>query len=256
MQNQLTFLGTGTSQGVPVIACPCEVCHSTDPRDKRLRTSVHLDWNDLSIVIDSGPDFRQQMLREKINRLDALLFTHEHNDHIIGIDDIRPFNFRQGGEMPVYANKKVSENLLNRFSYIFDENPYPGAPRVKLNTITEDDHINIENNIIKPVKLNHGMTHSFGYQFDSLFYLTDMKTIDADEMKKLEHCDTLIVNCLRLEPHFSHLNLKEALEFIDKVQPKRAYLTHISHLFGKYEEIAKMLPQNIFLAYDGLKIDF
>ena len=256
MQNQLTFLGTGTSQGVPVIACSCEVCLSSDPRDKRLRTSVFLKWEGLNIVVDSGPDFRQQMLRENIDRLDALLFTHEHNDHIIGIDDIRPFNFRQGGEMPVYANKVVSENLLHRFSYIFDKNPYPGAPRVKLNTIDEHEQIIINGKNIQAVKLKHGITHSFGYQFDSLFYLTDMKSIDSEEMKKLKPCKTLIVNCLRKEPHFSHLNLEEALAFINEVKPEQAYLTHISHVFGKHEEIAKSLPENVFIAYDGLKIDF
>jgi phosphoribosyl 1,2-cyclic phosphate phosphodiesterase len=256
MKNVLTFLGTGTSQGIPVIACDCETCISEDPRDKRLRTAAHLYWNGLSVVIDAGPDFRYQMLRAEIKRMDALLITHQHNDHIIGIDDIRPFNFKQGGEMPVYANGIVSENLINRFAYIFDKNPYPGAPQINLNTIRSTDTINLEGNLITPVELSHGITISFGYRFGNLAYLTDMKTLPETEYSKLENLDILIINCLRKEPHFSHLNLEEALSFIAEVKPKKTYLTHISHRFGKHEEISKILPANVFVAYDGLKIDF
>jgi phosphoribosyl 1,2-cyclic phosphate phosphodiesterase len=256
MNNELTFLGPGTSQGIPVIACTCKTCTSKDPKDKRLRTSVHLSWGGMSIVIDSGPDFRYQMLRAGITKLDALLITHEHNDHIIGIDDIRPFNFSQGGEMPVYANKNVSENLIKRFAYIFQQNPYPGAPKINLNTINSEDILTLNGQTITPIALVHGITSSFGYKFDSLAYLTDMKTLQEGELKKLKGTETLIINCLRLEPHFSHLNLDEALDFIAEIQPKKTYLTHISHRFGTYESIKKMLPPNVFQAYDGLKIEF
>ena len=256
MTNSLTFLGTGTSQGIPVITCNCKTCTSEDSRDKRLRTSAHLNWEGQSIVIDSGPDFRYQMIRAGIKRLDALLLTHQHNDHIIGIDDIRPFNFRQGGEMPVYANKIVSDNLKQRFAYIFEKNPYPGAPQINLNIIKVDDQIKVNNHVVIPVELIHGITLSYGYVFGRLAYLTDMKSLPENEYSKLKDIDTLIVNCLRIEPHFSHLNLEEAIEFIGKIKPQRAFLTHISHRFGTHKEIEEMLPQGIHVAYDGLKIDF
>lgn len=256
MSNTLTFLGTGTSQGIPVIACTCKTCSSSDSKDKRLRTAAHLNWNGLSLVIDSGPDFRYQMLRAGISRLDALLITHQHNDHIIGIDDIRPFNFKQGGELPVYANQLVSENLKERFAYIFEKNPYPGAPQINLNTIDSNQDIILNGQAVIPVKLIHGTTMSYGYIFNNLAYLTDMKSLPESEFHKLKDIDTLIINCLRKESHFSHLNLEEALEFIKQVNPQRAYLTHISHRFGTHSEIEDMLPEGIHVAYDGLKIDF
>ncbi len=256
MNNSLTFLGTGTSQGVPVIGCTCEVCSSSDQKDKRLRTSVFIHFNGQHIVIDSGPDFRYQMLREGIQKLDALLLSHEHNDHIIGIDDIRPFNFMQKGKLSVFANETVSNNLLARFAYVFEENPYPGVPQIHLNTITKDTVIQLGGHSIIPVQLIHGTTESMGYRFGNLAYLTDMKTLPKSEYNKLEGIETLVINCLRKEPHFSHLNLEEALQFIEEIKPKQTYLTHISHRFGTIQNITELLPPNVHVAYDRLKIAF
>lgn len=256
MNNSLTFLGTGTSQGVPVIGCTCKVCSSSDQKDKRLRTAAFIQWNGQHIVIDSGPDFRYQMLREGIQKLDALLLSHEHNDHIIGIDDIRPFNFMQKGKLNVFANETVSKNLLARFAYVFEENPYPGAPQIHLNTITKDTIIQLGEQSIIPVQLTHGTTECMGYRFGNLAYLTDMKTLPKSEYNKLEGIETLVINCLREEPHFSHLNLEEALHFIEEIKPKRTYLTHISHRFGTSQAINEILPQNVHVAYDRLKIAF
>lgn len=256
MNNSLTFLGTGTSQGVPVIGCTCEVCSSSDHKDKRLRTSAFIQWNGQHIVVDSGPDFRYQMLREGIQKLDALLLSHEHNDHIIGIDDIRPFNFMQKGKLNVFANETVSKNLLARFAYVFEENPYPGAPQIHLNTITKDSIVQLDQHSIIPVQLTHGITESMGYRFGNLAYLTDMKTLPQHEYAKLEGIETLVINCLRKEAHFSHLNLEEALEFIEEIKPQQTYLTHISHRFGTSQAITELLPPNVHVAYDRLKIAF
>ncbi|TDE04045.1 MBL fold metallo-hydrolase [Flavobacterium hiemivividum] len=248
------FLGTGTSQGIPVIGSNHPVCNSTDLKDKRLRVSVWISWDDHSYVVDCGPDFRQQMLASKCQKVDGILFTHEHADHTSGLDDIRPFNFRQG-EIPIYAHNRVIDNLKERFEYIFrTENRYPGAPCVKTIEVINDEPFQIGNKVAIPVNVMHGDLQVFGYRIDDFAYLTDVKTIDDIEIQKLKNLKVLVINALREEHHFSHLNLEEALALIELVQPEKTYLTHISHVFGFHEEVQKKLPENVFLAYDNLEI--
>jgi phosphoribosyl 1,2-cyclic phosphate phosphodiesterase len=251
---RLYFLGTGTSQGIPVIGSQHPVCLSNNSKDKRLRVSVWIYSDDFSIVIDCGPDFRQQMLASKCSHIDALLFTHEHADHTAGLDDIRPFYFKQG-DIPVYAHKRVLENLSKRFDYIFsNENKYPGAPSVSQVEIKHNETFHVKEQGIIPINAKHGNLQVFGYRIGGIVYLTDVKTIENSEIDKIKHCDVLVINCLREEPHNTHFNLEEALEFISLVQPKKTYLTHISHLFGFHDEIQDKLPKNVFVAYDNLKI--
>jgi phosphoribosyl 1,2-cyclic phosphate phosphodiesterase len=248
------FLGTGTSQGIPVIGSNHSVCLSTDLKDKRLRVSVWIHHDDFSVVIDCGPDFRQQMLTSKCTHLDAILFTHEHADHTAGLDDIRPFFFRQGN-IPVYGHQRVLNNLAKRFDYIFnDEHKYPGAPSVIKNEVKENNSFQIKNKTIIPINAMHGNLQVFGYRIDDFAYLTDVKTMDEFEIKKIVGVKVLVINALREEPHNTHFNLKEALDFIHLVQPEKAYLTHISHLLGFHEEVQQNLPKNVFLAYDNLEI--
>jgi phosphoribosyl 1,2-cyclic phosphate phosphodiesterase len=248
------FLGTGTSQGIPVIGSNHPVCHSTDFKDKRLRVSVWISWDEHSYVVDCGPDFRQQMLASKCQKVDGILFTHEHADHTSGLDDIRPFNFRQG-EIPIYAHNRVIANLKERFDYIFKtENRYPGAPSVKTIEVVNNEPFQIGNKVAIPINVMHGNLQVFGYRIDDFAYLTDVKTIDDIEILKLKNLKVLVINALREEHHFSHLNLEEALALIELVQPKKTYLTHISHVFGFHEEVQKKLPENVFLAYDNLEI--
>lgn len=248
------FLGTGTSQGIPVIGSDDPVCHSTDPRDTRLRVSVWIHADDFSVVIDCGPDFRQQMLASRCRRIDALLFTHEHADHTAGIDDIRPFNFRQG-EMPVFAHRRVLDNLKRRFDYVFEtENRYPGAPSVKPVEVQNNLPFSIARQEIIPVDVMHGNLQVFGYRIGDFAYLTDVKTIARPEIEKLKNLKVLVVNALREEPHDTHFNLAEALDFIETIRPERAYLTHISHRMGFHADVEKRLPAHVFLAYDNLEI--
>lgn len=248
------FLGTGTSQGIPVIGSDHEVCKSTDSKDKRLRVSVWITWNDHSYVIDCGPDFRQQMLTCNCKKVDAILFTHEHSDHTAGLDDIRPFNFRQG-VMPIYAHERVIENLKKRFDYIFEtENRYPGAPSVKTIEVENNRPFSIGDKTAIPVNVMHGSLQVFGYRIDDFAYLTDVKTIAESEVEKLKNLKVLVVNALREELHDSHFNLQEALDFITLVKPQKAFITHISHILGFHEEVQKELPDNVFLAYDNLEI--
>lgn len=252
---QVYFLGTGTSQGIPVIGSQHAVCLSNDHKDKRLRVSVWITWEDHSVVIDCGPDFRQQMLVSDCERLDALLFTHEHSDHTAGLDDIRPFYFKQQKNIPVYAHERVLLNLRRRFDYIFEtENKYPGAPGVDTFEVQEDVDFYIGSTKITPITVGHGSLQVFGYRLQDFVYLTDVKTIDAAEVAKLKGIKVLVVNALREEPHHSHFSLQDALDFIHLVQPERAYITHISHHMGFHEEVQKRLPANVFLAYDNLKI--
>ncbi|WP_333599721.1 MBL fold metallo-hydrolase [Flavobacterium sp.] len=252
---QVYFLGTGTSQGIPVIGSTHPVCKSSDLKDKRLRVSVWITWDDNSIVIDCGPDFRQQMLTSDCPKLDAILFTHEHSDHTAGLDDIRPFFFRQKKDIPIYAHLRVLENLRLRFGYIFEtENKYPGAPGVETFEVKNNEDFEIGSTKIIPIDVNHGDLPVLGYRIQDFVYLTDVKFIANSEIEKLKGAKVLVVNALREEPHHSHFSLQDALDFIHLVQPERAYLTHISHLLGFHEEVQKRLPPNVFLAYDNLKI--
>lgn len=251
---KITFLGTGTSQGIPVIASNHPVGKSTNPKDKRLRTSALISWEDTNIAIDCSPDFRQQMLTNDVQHLEAILFTHEHADHTAGMDDIRPF-VRLQGDMPIYGLKRVIDELRVRFAYIFaTENRYEGAPSVIPYEIDEAP-FTLCGKIIEPIHIMHGNLRIVGYRIEDFGYITDAKYIDKRERKKLQDLDVLVLNCLRDEAHPTHLNLAEALEIIGDVQPKRTYLTHVSQTFGFHDEIQKRLPKNVFLAYDNLVIE-
>jgi phosphoribosyl 1,2-cyclic phosphate phosphodiesterase len=251
---KVTFLGTGTSQGIPVIGSEHPVCKSTDPKDKRLRVSVLIEWDDYTFIIDCGPDFRQQMLTNNCSRIDGILFTHEHSDHVAGLDDIRPFFFNQG-DIPIYAHKRVLDTLKRRFDYVFvTEDKYPGAPSVK-EIMIENKPFNLGNLTVIPVNTYHNRVQVFGFRFNDFAYLTDVKTVKLNEMEKLKGVKVLVVNALREKPHHSHFNLEEALEFIAQVNPERSYLTHISHYMGFHKEVQQKLPEGVFLAYDNLQIN-
>lgn len=248
------FLGTGTSQGIPVIGCTDAVCKSSDSKDKRLRVSVWIYDENFSIVIDCGPDFRYQMLKSGCSRIDALLFTHEHADHTAGLDDIRPFYFKQG-DIPLYGHPRVLENLANRFDYIFKtENKYPGAPSVLPISVVNGESFSVNKQTIIPINASHGNLQVFGYRIGDFVYLTDVKTIKDAEIEKIKGVKVLVINVLRKESHPTHFNLEEALAFIEKVGPEKTYLTHISHNFGFHQTVQSDLPKNVFLAYDNLEI--
>ena len=251
---KVTFLGTGTSQGIPIIGSQHPVCLSTDQRDKRLRVSVLLSWDNYHFVIDCGPDFRQQMLAHPIPQLNGLLLTHEHADHTAGLDDIRPFCFRQGA-IPVYAESHVIDALQKRFAYIFEtKNKYPGAPSIVVHPINKDTSFILGGKTIIPIQVWHNQLAVLGFRIDDFAYVTDIKTITPAEKAKLKNLDILVLSALRIEPHPMHLNLDEALALIDDLKPKRAYLTHISHLLGFHKAVSASLPQHVFLAYDNLEI--
>jgi len=250
---KITFLGTGTSQGIPVIGSNHPVCLSDNPKDKRLRVSVLVEWDNFTYVIDCGPDFRQQMLNTNCKKIDGIIFTHEHADHTAGLDDIRPFFFRQGN-IPIYAHERVLKSLRKRFDYIFEtQNKYPGAPGVEEFEI-ENKAFRLGNLDIIPIDGMHDKLQVFGYRFKDFAYLTDMNKVENMEIKKLKDVRVLVINALRIERHPSHFNLAEALEFIAMVKPKSAYLTHISALLGFHDEVQQKLPKNVFLAYDNLQI--
>lgn len=250
---EVIVLGTGTSQGVPVIGCKCKVCTSSDHHDNRLRASVLIKVEMLNLLIDSGPDFRQQMLREDISKLDAIIFTHEHKDHIGGLDDVRAFNFITKKPMEIYAEKRVQETLRKEYSYVFSGNNYPGIPKLNLNTIT-DEPFNINNIEIIPIRVMHYNLPTLGFRIYNFTYITDANYISDDEIQKILGTKILIINALRQEKHISHYSLDEAIEIIKRVSPRKAYITHISHNMGLHHEINKKLPDNIELAFDGLKI--
>ena len=250
---KLTFLGTGTSQGVPVIACNCHVCQSVDFKDKRLRSAIHVEIENQSFVIDTGPDFRQQMLRERIKRIDAILFTHEHKDHTAGLDDIRSYNFRQEMDMPIYGHERVIKQLKKEFAYVFAEHKYPGAPRIEINSI-DNTPFSINGITIIPIEVMHHQLSVFGFRFDDMAYITDAKSISEDEKKKLSGLKILVLNALQKSPHISHFTLAEATEMALEIGAEKTYLTHISHNLGAHRDVEKELPDNIHLAYDGLKI--
>ena len=250
---KINFLGTGTSQGIPVIGSNHPVCLSSDKRDKRLRTSLLLDWEGDQIIIDCGPDFRYQMLRYECSKIDAILFTHEHNDHVSGLDDVRPFYFKFG-TIPIYAERRVLNSLEQRFPYIFNNiKNIPSVPSVKINEI--NGRFALKNKIVIPVRAFHGELPILGFRFADFAYFTDVKTIKETEFKKLKNLKVLVINALRIEEHKSHLNLEDAIELIQRINPKQAYLTHVSHKLGFHQEIQRSLPKNIFLSYDGLEIE-
>ena len=250
---RLTFLGTGTSQGIPVINSNHPVSHSTNFKDKRLRSSVLIEWNNFVYVIDCGPDFRAQMLRENVQRINGILLTHEHADHTAGLDDIRAFSY-QMKKVPFYAQERVFKELAQRFAYIFtEENKYPSAPTIEKN-IVESNPFLLGNIEVIPIHVLHGKLPIIGYRFHKLAYLTDVKTISIAEKEKLQNLHVLVINALRQEIHKTHFNLEEALAFIEEVKPQKAYITHIGQKLGFHDEVEKTLPENVFLAYDGLKI--
>ena len=248
-----TFLGTGTSQGVPMIGCTCKVCTSENPRDKRLRSSIMVENDSARIVIDSGPDFRQQMLREEIHSLDAVVFTHEHKDHIAGLDDVRAFNYLQKKPMDVFATLRVQQALEREFHYIFSGDTYPGIPRLTIHTIDENP-FTVSAFKIQPVPVMHMKLSVLGFRIGNFSYVTDANFIDENSKKLLIGSEVLILNALRREKHISHFNLEEALILIDELKPERAYFTHISHQLGLHDEVNSELPSNVQCAYDGLKI--
>ena len=252
-QLTITFLGTGTSQGIPMITSNHPVCLSKNLKDKRLRSSIMVSWDDVSYTVDCGLDFRQQMLRENVQSLDGVFFTHEHADHIGGLDDLRPFCYKIG-EMPIYLNQRTLESLEKRFEYIFSlENKYPGAPSVLPNLVDKNSFV-VNGLPVTPIEVFHGNLPITAYRFADVAYLTDVKSVSDEEKKKLQNLDVLIVNALRIEKHPTHFNLEEALEFVADVRPKKAFFTHISHRLGFHDEVSKSLPDNVFIAYDGLKI--
>ncbi len=252
---KVTMLGTGTSQGVPVIGCECEVCTSADPRDNRLRASIMVSHEGRNVVVDAGPDFRQQMLREKVRTLDAVVFTHEHKDHVAGLDDVRAFNFLEKRDMEVYCTDRVEEALRREYHYIFQELTYPGIPKVNLNRI-ELEPFTLELGLkFIPIEVLHYKLPVLGFRINDFCYITDAKTVSEEERKKIRGSKVLIVNALRTTEHLSHFNLGEALAFIEDMAPEQAYLTHISHLFAKHTDIQAMLPEGVDVAFDGQVID-
>lgn len=252
---QITFLGTGTSQGVPIIGCHCRVCRSVDYRDKRLRVAVHVQVAGKSIVIDSGPDFRQQMLRERIEQLDALVFTHEHKDHTAGLDDIRAYNFRQQRDMPLYAEPRVLNQLRREFAYIFAEEKYPGVPRVTTIPITSDTaEFLVEGVPFQPIRALHYRLPVLGYRIGDFTYITDANYLSEEALAQVRGSRVIVLNALRHEQHISHFSLPEALELLADLAPEQAYLTHISHQLGLHREVEAQLPDFVRLAYDGLRV--
>ena len=253
---KLKFLGTGTSQGIPVIGSNHPVCLSKNPKDKRLRTSALVSTNlGNKILIDCGPDFRQQMLTSNENRIDSVLITHEHNDHVIGLDDLRPLIFSSGKDMDIYAMERVGQEIKNRFPYAFAEEKYPGAPSFNLHTVQGTFSVNDVQ--VEAIPILHGDLPIFGYRIEGLAYITDASFIEDEILTSLKGLDVLVLNCLRKEPkHRTHFILPEALEVVKKINPKKAYLTHISHYLGFHDEVESELPENVHLAYDGLEIEF
>jgi phosphoribosyl 1,2-cyclic phosphate phosphodiesterase len=249
----ITFLGTGTSQGVPVIGCLCEVCKSLDYRDKRLRSSVHISVNNQSFVIDTGPDFRQQMLRENINRLDAIFFTHVHRDHTAGLDDVRAYNFLQNMDMPVYGTQQTLDQLQNDFAYIFEEHHYPGLPRIDLRPI-DDKPFTINNVSVTPLPVMHLKLPVLGFRIGDFSYITDANFISEETYKKLEGTKVLVLNALQQEAHISHFTLQQAIEVAQKIKAEKTYFTHLSHKMGLHVDVSKQLPENIYIACDGLSV--
>ncbi len=251
---KITFLGSGTSQGVPIIACDCNVCCSKDSKDKRLRSSIMLDLNGNNIVIDSGPDFRMQMLTHEVKYLDALLFTHAHRDHMAGLDDIRGFNFVMKRAIDVYCEPNVEAAIRKEFHYAFEEPKYPGVPEMDLHTIGLEP-FNLFGETIIPIRVWHHKMPVLGFRVRDFVYITDANKIESSELEKIKGCKVLVLNALRREPHISHFTLQEAIDIVNLVQPEQAFFTHISHQLGKHQDVENELPVNMHLAYDGLMLN-
>lgn len=250
---RVTFLGTGTSQGVPVIACDCEICASTDPRDKRLRSSVLVETQGKCIVVDTGPDFRQQMLRANVQQLDAVLFTHEHKDHVAGMDDIRAYNFKQKVDMPIYGSSNVENALRREYAYIFAEDKYPGVPAVEFNRI-ENQPFDVSGVAVLPILVYHYKLPVFGFRIGDFVYITDANRIPDEEKQKAQGAKVLVLNALRKEHHISHFSLNEAIDMARELGAETTYFTHISHLMGTHATVSKELPPGMHLAEDGLQV--
>lgn len=250
---KITFLGTGTSQGVPVILCSCAVCRSADPRDRRLRSSVRIETDGKTLLIDTGPDFREQMLRSQTARIDAILYTHEHKDHIAGLDDVRPYNFLGGQHIHIYATEQVEAALQREFSYAFAKEKYPGVPELSIHRIANNEFEAAGIRVI-PIAAMHAEMPVTGFRIGGFTYITDANFITDEELEKAQGSDVFVINALRREKHYSHFNLDEALELIRKVNPKQAYLTHISHRLGLHADLEKELPPHVTVAYDGMDI--
>jgi phosphoribosyl 1,2-cyclic phosphate phosphodiesterase len=252
---KVTVLGSGTSQGIPVIACDCKVCNSTNPKDTRFRSSILISAEEQNFIIDTGPDFRQQMLREKVKSLRGVLYTHEHKDHLGGLDDIRAFNYREGRKMDIFSTERVFKAIQKEFHYIFSEVRYPGVPEVEWHEITTSTFRLPDGPLVTPIQVMHYKMPVLGFRIADFTYITDAKTISEQEIEKVKGTKILIVNALHHSPHLSHFNLEEALKFVEKIKPEQTYLTHISHLFGLHDEIEKELPNGVNLAFDGLKFE-
>ena len=250
---KITFLGSGTSSGVPMIACTCPVCQSLDKKDKRLRSSIMVESENTTFVVDTTPDFRYQMLREHVMHMDAILFTHPHKDHVAGLDDVRAFNFFQHKPMNIYANQMTIDALRREFSYAFDDNKYPGVPNLKIHTINLDSFL-IGNIPVLPIMVWHLNMPVYGFRFGKFTYITDANRIEESEKEKIKGSEIIVVNALRKEKHISHYALNEAIDLVRELDIPEAYFTHISHQLGKHADIEKNLPQGIHLAYDGLKL--
>ena len=251
---KFTFLGTGTSQGVPVITCTCAVCQSADRKNNRTRTSLMIQSETTTVVIDTGPDFRAQMLRENVQDLDAVVFTHGHKDHVAGLDDIRPFNYLLGKTIDVYAEERVQQILKREFSYAFEPQDYLGAPQINLKTIDEMPFM-IGDIPFTPIRVFHKELPVLGFRVGDFTYITDANFIAEEELEKIKGSKILVLNALRRETHYSHFNLEQAIEIVNKIKPEQAYFTHISHHLGLHETVEKELPSTMFLAYDGLVIN-
>lgn len=250
----VTILGSGTSGGVPMIGCTCAVCRSNDPRDKRLRSSILISVNGKHIVIDAGPDFRQQMLREQVSSLDAIVFTHQHRDHTAGLDDIRAYNYFMGKPMDIYLTEEVEASIRKEYHYVFEHGGYPGLPQMRLLNIKNSPFYIDEVKFI-PIEVMHYNLKVFGFRINNFTYITDANAISETELEKVKGSKVLIINALRREKHISHFSLEEALELIDRIQPEQAWLTHISHQMGTHEAVSEQLPPNVYLAWDGLQLE-